>query len=60
MQTYTCPTCHRKSYSATDPAHAYSDKCPYPDCTGHVVPVEPKRESPYRKVIQMVRKDDTK
>lgn len=60
MYKYICPTCHRLSYSATDPAHALSDKCPYEGCDGHVVPVEPKRESPYRKVMQMVRKDGKK
>ncbi len=60
MMQYTCPTCHRLSYSATDPAHALSDRCPYEGCDGRVVPVEPKRENSYRKVIPMVRKDGTK
>lgn len=44
MYQYTCPICHRPSYSATDPAHAYSDKCPYEGCDGHVVPVEPVKK----------------
>ena len=60
MITYTCPICHRHSYSAAGPDTANSDKCPYEGCDGHVVPVEPKREIPYRKVIQMVRKDGTR
>ena len=60
MMQYTCPICHRLSYSAAGPDTAYSDKCLNPNCTGRVVLVEPKREIPYRKIIQMVRKDGTK
>lgn len=41
MHQYICLVCGRHSYSATDPAHALSDKCPYEGCDGHVVPVEP-------------------
>lgn len=59
MYKYICPTCHRLSYSATDPAHALSDKCAYPDCDGHVVPVE-HTEKKQAVIIKMVRKDGTK
>ena len=59
MTEYTCPICHRLSYSATDPAHAYSDRCPYEGCDGHVVPVVlvvKKRVE----IIKFERKDGTK
>ena len=54
MMTYTCPTCHRPSYSAAGPDTANGDKCPYAGCDGRVVPVEPVK--PKVRVIPFERK----
>lgn len=59
MQQYTCPVCHRLSYSATNPAHALSDKCPYEGCDGHVVLTAPAVKKRVE-IIKFKRKDDTK
>ena len=58
MITYTCPICHRLSYTAAGPDTANSDKCPYDGCDGHVVPVE-QTEKKQAVIIKMVRKDGT-
>ena len=58
MMAYTCPICHRLSYTAAGPDTANSDKCPYAGCNGRVVLVE--QDEPKRTVIiKMVRKEAT-